>query len=90
MTTGERLRSWRVKAGLSQEQAAKTVGTTQATWKAWERGSTPEADYIEALERLTKGAISFRGWARDRKKKRRAEVAPTSGTDLTVDAAKAG
>lgn len=90
MTTGERLRNWRKKAGLSQDQAAKLVGTIQATWRAWESGSTPEADYIEALEKLTKGAVSFSGWARDRRKKRRVDAAPESGTDVTAQAAKAG
>ena len=90
MTTGERLRIWRTKAGLSQEQAAKTVGTNQATWKAWERGSTPEADYIEAIERLTKGTVSFHSWAKDRRRKRREAAAPTeSGTDVTATTAKA-
>jgi transcriptional regulator with XRE-family HTH domain len=90
MTMGERLRNWRLKTGLSQDQAAKAVGTNQGTWKAWELGSTPEADYIEAIERLTKGAVSFHGWAKDRRRKRREGATPTeSGMDVTATTAKA-
>jgi transcriptional regulator with XRE-family HTH domain len=92
MTTGGRLRAWRIRAGLSQEQAAERVGTTQRTWGAWEIGSTPEADFIEAIEKLTSGSITFRDWARSRRKKRRddaAASAPPSGTDLSSNTAKA-
>ena len=84
MTTGEKLRTWREKSGLTQDQAAKCIGATQATWKAWEHGSTPEADYIEAIEKLTHGAILFRHWARCRRRKRLAER--DSSTNLTAAA----
>lgn len=30
------LKSWRRKKGLTQEEAAKVIGTTHSTWNAWE------------------------------------------------------
>jgi len=83
MTTGEKLRNWRNREGLSQDQAAKKVGTTQRTWGAWEDGSTPEADFIESIEKLTGGAVAFRDRARSRRKKRREDAATESATDVT-------
>ncbi len=71
MDNGEKLRAWRVAAGLSQAKAADRVGTKQRTWAQWESGTTPEIDFAESLERLTDGEVAMRDWARSRRRKRR-------------------
>lgn len=70
MTMGERLKGWRTKNGLSQRVAAEKVGTGQRTWADWETGTTPEVDYLEALEKLTDGAVTIKGWAKERRAER--------------------
>lgn len=71
---GKRLKAWRKRLGISQEGAAKRLGTSQRTWAAWELGSTPEVDYCEALEDLTGGEISISDWVESRRKKRRSDA----------------
>lgn len=84
MRTGERLRAWRQKAGLSQEQAAKKVGTTQRSWGAWETDTTPEIDFAEAIEKLTRGEITMRDWSRCRRKKRREDAASAPSSSISL------
>lgn len=36
---GARLRELRLRAGLSTQEAAESVGRTVAAWNAWERGT---------------------------------------------------
>lgn len=79
MTTGEKLRAWRAKRGISQASAAALVGTTQRTWGQWESdGTTPEIDYCDAIEKLTSGAVTMKDWARSRRKQRRGDSCPPS------------
>ncbi len=89
MTNGEKLRAWRERAGLSQDKAARRVGTSQRTWGAWEaNGTTPEIDYADAIEKLTGGAVQMRDWVKSRRKKRREEAISTetpSGSALVAD-----
>jgi transcriptional regulator with XRE-family HTH domain len=50
----ERLREARVKAGLSKELAAVTIGRSWSSISGYERGhTTPPLDVIEALAGLT-------------------------------------
>jgi transcriptional regulator with XRE-family HTH domain len=75
MTNGARLREWRESMGLSQEEAARRIGAKQRTWAGWETfGTTPEVDYCEAIEALTKGIITMRDWARSRRRTRRSHL----------------
>lgn len=67
---GRRLAAWRkAQLGdggkpLSQLAAAKRIGATQGAWGAWEKGrSAPAAFFANALDDLTRGAVSARGWA---------------------------
>lgn len=76
MTNGEKLRAWRERVGLSQDQAAKRVGTVQRTWAGWEKSTTPEVDYCEQIQELTGGEVSTKDWARSRRRKRRNEESP--------------
>ncbi len=93
MTTGKKLRAWRDAAGLSQEEAAKRIGTGQRTWGQWElEESTPEVDYAAELERMTAGAVTVLDWAKSRRRQRKktraakAKVAAAeSGTDVAAD-----
>jgi transcriptional regulator with XRE-family HTH domain len=84
MDVGQRLRQWRTKVGISQKVAAEQIGTDQRVWASWEAGTTPEVDYTEAIERLTKGAVTIRDWVRERRKKRRAANEQTRAS-ATVD-----
>lgn len=93
MSTGGKLRAWRERSGLSQDQCAKRIGTGQRTWGQWElEESTPEVDYAAELEKMTDGAVTVLDWARSRRKQRkksraaRAKVAAESSTDLAADA----
>lgn len=82
MDTGEKLRLWRERNGLSQEKAAKRIGAKQRTWASWEKdGATPEVDFAEAIERLTGGEVAIGDWVRSRRRKRRTESLPRTGTD---------
>jgi DNA-binding XRE family transcriptional regulator len=86
-STGARLRAWREKhkPRLSQAAAAKEIGTTQRTWADWEAGEySPEIDFAEAIERLTKGKVCMRHWAATRRAKRNAARKDESGTTLPV------
>ena len=87
MDVGQRLRQWRTKVGSSQKVAAEQIGTDQRGWASWVAGTTPEVDYTEAIERLTKGAVTIRDWVRERRKKRRAanEQARSSSVDVAVE-----
>jgi transcriptional regulator with XRE-family HTH domain len=83
MDVGEKLRVWREKVGLSQDEAARRVGTSQRTWGAWEaNGTTPEIDFAEAIEKMTNGGISMRDWARGRRRRRKAARAAESSSAL--------
>ncbi len=54
MTSGERLRAKRTKAGLSQEALARLLGVTQNTVARWERDEmTPSPMLWPALEHVT-------------------------------------
>lgn len=76
VTMGKRLKAWRKRVGLSQDGAAKRLGTSQRTWAAWEMdGTTPEVDYCEAIEDLTGGEVAVSDWARARRNKRRRDGA---------------
>lgn len=53
MQIGERLRSARAGAGLSQTQTAKAIGITARSYKAYEAGSiNPSYDNLVALADL--------------------------------------
>ena len=96
MSTGEKLRAWRDRVGLSQQKAAEKVGTVQPAWRQWECGSrSPDIDFAAAIERVTDGEITMQDWARERRVQRaRAReakalaVVEESGTDV-LEAARA-
>lgn len=50
-----RLRAYRARYSLSQEQLADRVGVSFATVNRWENGSRPQAAQREAIERLLEG-----------------------------------
>lgn len=46
------VRDWRLRRGLSQEEAARRAGIRQATWSKLERGlTTPHRVTLEAVAR---------------------------------------
>jgi transcriptional regulator with XRE-family HTH domain len=60
-TNGQMLRRWRESAQLTQAEAAKAVGTTQARWSLWESGeSHPKLAKVLRIEILSKGELSLR------------------------------
>jgi transcriptional regulator with XRE-family HTH domain len=96
MTTGKKLRAWRIEAGLSQEEAASKIGTAQRTWGQWECDeTTPEVDYAVDIQQMTNGAVTVLDLARDRRRRRKqsrarrakaaAPAAPSSSTNLVDD-----
>jgi transcriptional regulator with XRE-family HTH domain len=49
---GDKLRKWRLAAGLTQAQLAGTIGVAQVTVSEWEvRARLPESDRAPALDR---------------------------------------
>jgi transcriptional regulator with XRE-family HTH domain len=48
-TGGEKLRSWRKKAGLSQEALATATGASRKIVQSWEHGTAPPVDVVPAL-----------------------------------------
>lgn len=49
MTTPAKIKSARLKAGLTQEQAADVVGAATITWQSWERGINPMPEMAREL-----------------------------------------
>ncbi len=56
MTTGERLKEARHKAGLTQTEAATRAGISQAYWARIELGVRCPFDHLEMLERVARAA----------------------------------
>ncbi len=55
MTSGQRLRTKRTKAGLTQEALARLLGVTVTTVARWERDEmTPSPMLWPALEHITR------------------------------------
>lgn len=90
---GALLKVWREEQELSQKAAGERLAdhndedrtATQTTWAAWERGEkSPDLFFAFAIERMTNGRIPAQGWAVARKL-----AEPSSGTDVTAQAAKA-
>lgn len=52
MNYGERLKTIRKKAGLSQKELGEKLGFHQGTVSAWEKSSYPPLDAIEKICRL--------------------------------------
>lgn len=49
------LKAARINAGLSQKEAAKTIGVSNKTLHNWENGiSSPDAKYVDAMCELYK------------------------------------
>jgi len=60
---GKRLRSWRVRCGLTQQGAAERVGTTQKKWSELENGkATPSLAEGLAIDKVTLGEVKAGGW----------------------------
>lgn len=47
--TGDEIAAERLARGLSQAQASREVGATQASWHRWECGATPRGLYAQAV-----------------------------------------
>jgi len=64
MTTSERLRDWRKRQALSQQEAAGRAGVTQAVWSKLEAGKYARisAQTAERIERATGGEIRIADW----------------------------
>ncbi len=59
---------------LSQDAAAKRLGTKQRTWADWEvEKYFPEVDFAEDIERLTGKSVRVTHWARACRAKRAAK-----------------
>ena len=63
MTAGEKLRTWRLSKGLSQEAAGRLFATSQARWCRLEAGSSlPGANEALRIDRGTGGAVPVEAW----------------------------
>lgn len=45
--TADRLKLWRVGRGMSQTQAARWYGTSERTWRRWERAEQPIPPHVQ-------------------------------------------
>ena len=64
MAPHEKLKCWREKAEITQTEAAKRLGVSQATYCDYEAGNkVPRMDKAEDMERLTEGAVKLPEWA---------------------------
>lgn len=63
-TPAERLRAWRDERDLSQREAARLAGVSQAAWYTLEAGKTHRISLrlAAAIERATGGAIAVNDW----------------------------
>ncbi len=53
MDIKDRLRAWRDKAGMSQEQAARVFFVSVATYQSWERGlRAPDGINVRNVEKV--------------------------------------
>jgi len=58
------LAAWRKRREITQHEAAKLLGFSQAAICSWECGrSTPEIDSAATIERETAGDVPMRAWA---------------------------
>lgn len=53
-----KLREWREKEGLSQEELAAKLKTTQESVSYWEKDSIPKRATMKLIIRLTKGKVT--------------------------------
>jgi transcriptional regulator with XRE-family HTH domain len=64
-TPGEKLKAWRLKAKLSQAEAAKLAGVQQGTWCGWESDSSePRLRHALRLEVITSGVVTLKDLAK--------------------------
>lgn len=87
MKVGEKVKSWRLERGLSQRDAAKAAGISQAAWQAIETGRTPRIglDVAERVVTVTQGVVVLADFPRPKGKRVRPVPAPAeSGPDVTA------
>lgn len=54
-----KLKEWRIKSGLSQEEMATKLKTTQESVSYWENNEImPRKDTLQAIMQLTKGKVT--------------------------------
>lgn len=56
---GQRIRAYRESKGLTQEDLADMVGTSQKTISSWENGQVPNGDMIIRLARALNTSADF-------------------------------
>lgn len=62
MNAAQKLLEWRKGRNLSQREAAELAGLTKAAWQAYEAGASPKATAIDAIQKITDGAVSLSDW----------------------------
>lgn len=63
MAPHETLKAWRTGAGLSQAEASRRLGVSQAAYCDYEAGNkVPRMDKAEDMERITAGAVKLADW----------------------------
>jgi transcriptional regulator with XRE-family HTH domain len=53
-----KLRTWRLRQGLTQEELAEVLGTARASVNRYENGRMPTRRLIRAIHKLTKGKVT--------------------------------
>lgn len=91
----QRLKAWRAARGLSQKEASKLAGITQAAWCEYENGEKlPRVQQAVALAKLTAGdanAVTVEMFAEaERLRDAERRAASESGEHPAIDASATG
>lgn len=70
------LKRWREGAELTQAEAARRLGVSQAAWSEYEKGEkTPRVDKASDIATLTGGAVPMEAWAEQERRRKAAKKA---------------
>lgn len=76
------LKRWRKGAEITQAEAARRLGVSQAAWNEYENGEkVPRVDKASDIATLTGGAVPMEAWAEQERRRKTAKKAAAESRD---------